>query len=389
MEVKKKIFFLLYSMNVGGVEKSLVNLLSALPREKYDIHVGLVRQEGSLLSYLPSDVTIHHISDIQEHWDELKNPPLQSIKSYIQTGRLIKAISALIVYLICKIQGSFGGWTQYVFKDTKGLEETFDLAVAYAGPTSDIDYYICKKVQAKKKIGWIHFDIDKVGRDSKLINKLYCNYEQIVAVSDSCRMKFINTFPQLEEKTIVYNNVVSPNLILSQAEGADTFEINTYSKKILTVGRISREKGQIVAIDALRILVDKGYDVVWYFIGDGNDRKACEHKALNLGVKERAVFLGTQTNPYGYMRDCDVYVQPSRYEGYCVTILEALCFNSPIVATNFTSIHEQLKERQNGFVVGMSAEEIADGIEKALLAPKISISDSFVNSDVQRLVQLF
>ena len=376
-------------MNVGGVEKSLVNLLSVLPQEIYDVHVGLVHPEGGFLPFLPTGVSLHHVTDISDHWEELKTPPLHTIWAYFLRGRFLKSLYASIVYLICKLRGSFMGWVQYVLKDTNGIETPFDIAVAYAGPSSDIDYYICKKVQAKKKIGWIHFDIDKVGRDSKLINKLYCNYEQIVAVSDSCRMKFINTFPQLEEKTIVYNNVVSPNLILSQAEGADTFEINTYSKKILTVGRISREKGQIVAIDALRILVDKGYDVVWYFIGDGNDRKACEHKALNLGVKERAVFLGTQTNPYGYMRDCDVYVQPSRYEGYCVTILEALCFNSPIVATNFTSIHEQLKERQNGFVVGMSAEEIADGIEKALLAPKISISDSFVNSDVQRLVQLF
>lgn len=375
-------------MNVGGVEKSLINLLSLLPQERYDVHVGLVHPEGDFLSFLPTGVSLHHVTDISDHWEELNKPPLHTILTYFLRGRFLKSLFASIVYLICKLRGSFMGWVQYVLKDTNGVETPFDIAVAYAGPSSDIDYYICKKVQAKKKIGWVHFDIDKVGRDSKLINKLYCNYEQIVAVSDSCRMKFVNTFPQLEEKTIVYNNVVSPKLVLSQAESADTFEINTYSKKILTVGRISREKGQIVAIEALRILVDKGYDVVWYFIGDGNDRKACEHKALNLGVKERAVFLGTQTNPYGYMRDCDVYVQPSRYEGYCVTILEALCFNSPIVATNFTSINEQLQDRENGYVVGMSAEEIADGIEKALLAPKISVSDSFVNPDVQRLVHL-
>ena len=375
-------------MNVGGVEKSLINLLSVLPQERYDVHVGLVHPEGDFLSFLPTGVSLHHVTDISDHWEELNKPPLHTILAYFLRGRFLKSLFASIVYLICKLRGSFMGWVQYVLKDTNGVETPFDIAVAYAGPSSDIDYYICKKVQAKKKIGWVHFDIDKVGRDSKLINKLYCNYEQIVAVSDSCRMKFVNTFPQLEEKTIVYNNVVSPKLVLSQAESADTFEINTYSKIILTVGRISREKGQIVAIEALRILVDKGYDVVWYFIGDGNDRKACEHKALNLGVKERAVFLGTQTNPYGYMRDCDVYVQPSRYEGYCVTILEALCFNSPIVATNFTSINEQLQDRENGYVVGMSAEEIADGIEKALLAPKISVSDSFVNPDVQRLVHL-
>ena len=375
-------------MNVGGVEKSLINLLSVLPQEIYDVHVGLVHPEGGFLPFLPTGVSLHHVTDISNHWDELNKPPLHTIFDYLLSGRILKSLYALIVYLMCKIRGGFWGWIQYVLKDTKGIDNTFDIAVAYAGPSSDIDYYICNKVRATKKIGWIHFDIDKVGYDSKLINKLYCNYEQIVAVSESCRIKFTNAFPQFEEKTIVYNNIVSPKLILSQAENANTFKTCSCSKKLLTVGRISKEKGQIVAIDALRILVGKGYDVVWYFVGDGNDRKACEQKALNLGVMERAVFLGTQTNPYGYMRDCDVYVQPSRYEGYCVTILEALCFNSPIVATNFTSINEQLQDRENGYVVGMSAEEIADGIEKALLAPKISNSDSFVNSDVQRLVHL-
>lgn len=385
---RKSIFFLLYSMNVGGVEKSLINLLSVLPQEIYDVHVGLVHPEGDFLSFLPTGVSLHHVTDISDHWEELNKPPLHTIFNFLLSGRILKSLYALIVYLICKLRGSFMGWVQYVLKDTKGIERLYDIAVAYAGPSSDVDYYICNKVCANKKIGWIHFDVDKVGRDSKLINKLYCNYEQIVAVSESCRIKFTNAFPQFEEKTIVYNNIVSPKLILSQAENANTFKTSSCSKKLLTVGRISKEKGQIVAIDALRILVGKGYDVVWYFVGDGNDRKACEQKALNLGVMERAVFLGTQTNPYGYMRDCDVYVQPSRYEGYCVTILEALCFNSPIVATNFTSINEQLQDRENGYVVGMSAEEIADGIEKALLAPKISNSDSFVNSDVQRLVHL-
>lgn len=375
-------------MNVGGVEKSLINLLSVLPREKYDIHVGLVHPEGGLLPYLPSDVTIHHISDIQDHWDELKNPPLQTIKTYIQTGRLIKALWALIVYLMCKIQGSFMGWTKYILKDTKGLEETFDLAVAYAGPTSDIDYYICKHVKANKKICWIHFDVDKVGIDLKLINDLYCNYSNIVVVSKTCKEKFDRLFPKFVGKTIVFNNVVSKKLLISQAEGAQTFQTDIQSKKILTVGRISREKGQIVALDALKILLKKGYDVSWFFVGDGKDKQACLQKTIDEGMREHAVFLGTLTNPYGYMRDCDVYVQPSRYEGYCVTILEALCFGAPIVATRFTSIEEQLKNRENSFIVGMSAEDIAKGIEKALMVQKYSDSGNTEGSDIKELLSV-
>ena len=373
-------------MNVGGVEKSLINLLSVLPREKYDIHVGLVHQEGGLLPYLPSDVTIHHISDIQEHWDELKNPPLQTIKSYIQTGRLIKALLALIVYLVCKIRGSFMRWTQYILKDIKGLEGTFDLAVAYAGPASDIDYYLCNKIQAKKKIGWIHFDISKFGIDIKMVRKLYGQYERIFVVSETGKSIFDQTFKQFKDKTKVFHNIVSPSQIRELATSGESFQDDYNGVRILTVGRISQEKGQFVAIQALKSLKDKGYHVRWYFIGEGSDLEHCKNEVDRLGVSEDVSFLGTKTNPYAYMKDCDIYMQPSRHEGFCITLAEALCFANPIVATDFTGAREQLKARENGFVVGMSAENISEGIEKALTASQMSNLRDVGNTDIEEFL---
>lgn len=386
METKKKIFFLLYSMNIGGVEKSLVNLLSIIPREKYDIHVGLVHPEGALLPLLPSDVTIHHVTDISRHWKELKVPPLVSIKEYVSTRRWINAFVAFFVYLLCKVQKSFMLWVKYLLRDSQGIKETFDIAVAYAGPSSDIDYYICKKIKAKKKIGWIHFDIDKVNYDACLINELYPFFQGIIVVSDSCKRKFESSFPCFKEKIQTFNNVISPQLIRFQARSGATFDDNSKSRRILTVGRISKEKGQMVAIDALKILIDKGYDVAWYFIGDGNERKACEKKAFQMGIKDKVIFLGSLVNPYGFMRDCDIYVQPSRYEGYCVTILEALCFGAPIVATNFTSIEEQLNNRRNSFITDMDADSLANGIIRALSASRDLYGSDNINIDIHHLL---
>ena len=403
MGVKKKIFFLLYSMNIGGVEKSLLNLLSVLPREKYDIHVGLVHQEGGLLAYLPSDVTIHQIYDIQEHWDELKNPPLHTIKTYIQTGRFIKSLLALIVYAICKIQGSFWGWTQYILEDTNGLEDTFDLAVAYAGPTSDIDYYVCNKIQAQKKLGWVHFDVSKFWIDRKVVRQLYSRYERIFVVSETGKMIFDRIFPQFKGKTEVFHNVVSPSRIRELAASGESFKDKFTGKRILTVGRVSPEKGQFVAIQALKTLKEKGYDIRWYFIGEGNELEHCKNEVDRLGLSEDVVFFGTKTNPYAYMQDCDIYMQPSRHEGFCITLAEALCFGNPIVATDFTGAREQLKERENGFVVGMSTQlkerengfvvgmstgNIVDGIEKALTASRILIVPCEGITDINKLLLL-
>ena len=114
----------------------------------------------------------------------------------------------------------------------------------------------------------------------------------------------------------------------------------------------------------------------------------CHDEAKRLGVAEQVVFLGTKTNPYAYMRDCDIYVQPSRHEGFCITLAEALCFGNPIVATDFTGAKEQLKERENGFVVAMSAETIASGIEKALSVSKTAKVREDKNLDVRRLLSL-
>lgn len=375
-------------MNVGGVEKSLVNLLSALPRERYDIHVGLIFQEGALLPYLPSDITIHHITDIQEHWDELKNPPLQTIKTYIQTSKFIKTLWALIIYLTCEIQGSFMWWTQFILKDAKGFDKTFDLAVAYAGPASDIDYYICNKIQAKKKIGWVHFDISKFWIDRKVVQQLYGQYERIFVVSETGKQIFDQRFPQFKDKTEVFHNVVSPSQIRELATSGESFQDDYNGVRILTVGRISQEKGQAVAIQALKILKGKGYHIRWYFIGEGSNLEHCKNEVDRLGVSEDVSFLGTKTNPYAYMRDCDIYMQPSRHEGYCITLAEALCFGNPIVATDFTGAREQLKERENGFVVGMSAKNIAEGIEKALIAPQMSIVPCIESMDVSKLLSL-
>lgn len=385
---KKKVFFLVFSLNVGGVEKSLINLLSFLPAECYDIHVGLVWPEGKLMDLLQPNIKVNVIYDLSERWKELNDPPLKTIKKYFFSCCFLKAMIAFWIYLKCKLSGSFFWWTDYVLANSNGILEMFDLAIAYAGPATDIDYYICKKVQAKKKIGWVHFDISKFGIDKKTINQLYKQYERIFVVSETGKALFDQVFPQFKRKAEVFHNIVSPILVKKSAATGETFRDCFNGKRILTVGRISPEKGQLFAIYALRILVDKGYNIRWYFIGEGSDMIYCKNVAERLRLSEYVVFLGTKMNPYAFMRDCDIYMQPSRHEGFCITLAEALCFGNPIVATDFTGAREQLVDRENGFVVGMDAEAIASGIEKALSASKTTKVMDIENSDVEKLLSL-
>jgi glycosyltransferase involved in cell wall biosynthesis len=197
--------------------------------------------------------------------------------------------------------------------------------------------------------------------------RIYRHYQKIFVVSVAAKQIFDNVFPQFKNKTEVRYNIVPKEQIRQLADEGNTFPDDFHGKRILTVGRISKEKGQRMALGALKILINKGYDVRWYFVGDGFDLEFYRQFAVESGLADYSIFLGLQTNPYGYMRDCDIYVQPSLHEGFCITLAEALCFNHPIVCTQFTGAVEQLKDRNSSIVVDISPEALAEGVEKFLI----------------------
>ncbi len=361
-----KVYFQLLSMNVGGVEKSLLGLLTTLPRDEYEIHLGLLSTTGGYMDFVPNDVYVHEIGCYESLKRLLNDPPLSTIKAFLVHGCVIEALVHIVLYVLYKVSGSRYYFYKYIMRNVPVVEDEYDVAVAYAGPNQMVDFFVCEKIKAKKRYGWIHFDVTKFGIDKGMTRKLYKQYEKVFVVSETAKKKFDEMFPALECKTEVRYNVVSKEQILSMANVGKTFDDGYEGKRILTVGRLSSEKGQDVSVEALKKLVDEGYDVKWYYVGEGILCNVCEQKAKELGISERVVFLGLQTNPYGYMRDCDIYVQPSRHEGYCITLAEARCFTAPIVATNFTGAEEQLNSYPQSVVTGMSANDIADGIMRFL-----------------------
>lgn len=357
---KKRLFFLLFSMNVGGVEKSLLGLLDTLSPEEYEVHVGLLQRKGGFLGMLPEWVVLHDCC--RGGWDMLHEPPLQIIMENVKNAHFVLAIRLLFGYLVYKMTKDWTIYYNAVLKNEEEIECDFDAAYAYAGPATIIDYYICRKIRAKEKYGWIHFDVTRVWIDRKMTSQLYKEYKKIFIVSETAKMKFDAFFPEFRNKTEVRYNIVSKEKILFLSKSGNTFDDNFEGVRILTVGRLSKEKGQDVTVIALKKLVEKSMNVKWYYVGDGDLLQQCKQLAKEEGVDDRTVFLGLCSNPYGYMRDCDIYVQPSRHEGYCITLEEARCFNVPIVATDFAGAKEQLTTYSAGKVVGFSAEDIANGI---------------------------
>lgn len=362
----KKILFMCINMNIGGTEKALLNMISEMPRDEFDITILMLEEYGDFLEYIPKDIKVKYLNYYKEIKNILNVPPQYTAKSLIKQGKVIEGINTLIMHIASKIKDDRSIFLNYVLKNYPNIIHEYDIAVAYAGPMDFISYFIINKVKARKKIQWIHFDVNKVGLSKKFAENIYSKFDKIFVVSNEGKDKLLTLVPKLSKKTDVFFNIISSNLILKKANEDIAFDDNYNGIRILTVGRLAQEKGQDLCIKALKMLRNDGYNIKWYCIGDGKYRKKYEDIVKENALEEDFIFLGSKMNPYKYMKNCDIYVQSSRHEGYCITLAEARCFNNPIVTTNFTGANEQIKNEFNGLVCGISEYEIYKNIKRLL-----------------------
>ena len=364
--MKKKILFMVSSMNIGGVEKSLLSLLAVIPKEKYEITILTLDKKGGFLEYIPNNVKL-----IEAEWFKYIKPlimdsPQNIIKRYIKNYEFLKIPSFIYSYFKSKKTNDRYIYYKHVLKSIPECKEKYDAAIAYAGPTEIIDAYISRKVKAEKKIAWVHFDISKHKINKKLYNNLYERFDKIFAVSNECKKKLDEIIPAVRNKSEVLLNIVSEDLINEMSESNIDFDDNYKGIKIITVGRLSKEKGQDLAIKTLAKLKKDRYDVKWYCIGEGNSRQEFEQLIKEYNLENDFLLLGATSNPYPYIKNADIYVQTSRHEGYCLTLAEAKALNKPIVTTDFIGAYEQIKNNENGIIVSCNENDLADAIRKLI-----------------------
>ena len=275
--MKKKILFMVSSMNIGGVEKSLLSLLSVIPKEKYDITILTLEKKGGFLDYIPSYIKIEEATWFKDIKPIIMESPQSTVKRYLAKGKLFKIPSFVYSYYKSKNTGDRYIYYKNILKGIPYNEEVYDAAIAYAGPTEIIDAYIEHKVKAEKKIGWVHFDISKHNINEKLYKLLYEKFNKIFVVSNEANKKLNEIIPSTVGKSEVLLNIISKDLVCNMANKEIDFDDKFDGIKIVTVGRLSKEKGQDLAINALYKLINDGYKVRWYCIGEGNARKEYEY----------------------------------------------------------------------------------------------------------------
>lgn len=242
----------------------------------------------------------------------------------------------------------------------------YDLAISFNDP----HYIIGEKVNAKDKLAWFHTDASRIQFCDNIEKEMWGMSDYAVNVSENCKAAFDKAHPYLSRfHSLLIENILPKELICKQAEESQNDIPSKGSLALLSVGRFCDAKNFDNVPDICRRLVADGFDVKWYLIGYGGDEPLIRQKIDEAGMQERVIILGKKDNPYPYMRACDLYVQPSRYEGKAVTVREAQMLGKPVVITSYTTSGSQLEDGVDGMIVPMDNAGCAAGIAALLRDP--------------------
>ncbi|NOU97342.1 glycosyltransferase [Paenibacillus sp. LMG 31456] len=373
--MKKNVLISVYDMEIGGIERSLINMLESFDYDRYKVDLLICNHAGDFMSLIPKQV---HVLPQIDNYTVYRKPIIQCIKE----GHYSTSFIRIVCKGIAKYKAMFRNLKegpgyiqmQLVSKYTSyfmpRIPQRYDLAISYAWPHD----LIAQKVTADKKIAWIHTDYSELEIDNKLDLAVWNKFDSIASVSEACTKSFLAAYPSLEKKVIVVENITSPAFIKKMAAETSSIQKKTAEAfTIVSVGRLSFVKGFDMAVEALKKLHDKGLtNIKWYVIGYGGYETELKQLIAYHSLEDSFILLGKKTNPYPYIQACDLYVQPSRYEGKAVTVTEAQILGKPILITNYPTARSQVEEGVDGFICTLSVEGIVEGIQKFVESDELS-----------------
>lgn len=365
--MKKKVFVFSHAMEIGGAERALLGLLNCMDYSKYDVDLFLMRHSGELMELIPEDV---NLLPPDRKYSSLAIPIINVVKNGefdIAFGRITGKLNAekfnkKMSY--CNSEAALEYSHKYTQKYMPMMsDKEYDLAISFLTP----HYFVSEKVRAKKKIAWIHTDYSYLNLDITSELKMWSAYDNIISISNDVTKAFLTKFPSLENKIVLIENISSKVFIESQAEMFDvTDEMSNSDIKLLSVGRFCEAKNFDNVPEIASIIKSKGIDFKWYIIGYGGDEQLIRSKITEFNMEDTVIILGKKENPYPYMKACDIYVQPSRYEGKAVTVCEALLLNKPVVITDYPTAHSQIKNGFDGIIVPLDNQGCANALAEIM-----------------------
>ncbi|WP_395042737.1 glycosyltransferase [Flavobacterium sp.] len=393
----KNICFVIPSLDAGGAEKALLNLLSVIDYTKYKVDLIVFIKKGIFLKQLPPQVTV---ISIEGNYTTFSLGLFSSIISSLKKGNLKLVFHRILFALKNRTSKNTSNaeqisWTN-CSKSIPNFNKEYDVAIGALEKSSI--YFVVDKLNAKSRIGWIHTNYSKSGMKKEFDINYFEKLNFLIAVSQECKDDLQLNFPKLKDAIKVIYNIVSPSLIQKlSTENITDINFNATQTTILTVARLSKEKGIDLALNASIELLKMGIQFKWYIIGDGSERNNLEQKIKENNLQETFILLGLKENPYPFVKQANIYIQPSRYEGKSIAIDEAKILQKPIIITNYPTAKDQIDNGVNGIISEMNGTAMAQNIVSLINNP--TIIDNFclnlknenlgTESEIFKLYELF
>lgn len=367
MSNRKSVLIVISGMEIGGAQKSLISFLKSLEEAglstQYEVDVIVGRPKGLFMNQFPSFVNVLPTPPElvwlgTPHGDELL-AKYSSLRGRI--GKLTWMLTNKQRVFHNKLNEEQRIWVNWRHL-VPALQKHYDVAISYMNGFPG--YYVMDKVNAKRKILWIHNEYQKLGYNTDFDRPFYASCDQVVTISDACVESFTQAFPEFADKTILLYNITLVSDVLAKGARNDAPEFEqTRALRILSVGRLAAQKQFGLAIQTAAALKQRGVDFLWLIVGDGPDRELLQAQIDERGLQDSMKLVGQRANPYAYMARCDVFVQTSLYEGKSIVLDEAKLFGKPIVVTDYPTASDIIQHDRNGLICPMDAQKLADAIE--------------------------
>ena len=369
--MKKQILFAIHYLELGGAEMSLLGLLESLDYNTMDVDLFLYSHRGELIRFIPPQVNL--MPEIPEY-AQIERPIKKVLKDgffRIALARL-KAKALFRRYAKRKHPKDGAAIFSFVASEVSSIlpdinpQKEYDVAVSYLTPHD----YVLDHINAKEKVAWIHTDYTRIDVNTELELPVWSKFNRIVSISSDVTRNFLQVFPSLADKIEVRPNMVSARFVQSRADeispGAVRKEMPEAEGRInlLSVGRFCYPKNYDNVPDICRRIRNNGIDAYWYLIGYGGDKELIERMISESGMTNFVKILGKKENPYPYIKACDIYVQPSRFEGSPMTVLEANVLEKAIILTDFPTARSVAEGLRNCIIVPLDNEKCANAISE-------------------------
>jgi glycosyltransferase involved in cell wall biosynthesis len=365
----KKILFVINTMGRAGAEKSMTELMKVIDPNRFELHLLVLINRGEMYDEVPSYVKVHNKRIDHRSVFTAKGFLMKTVlKAMFQSLAIFRELPYLIRSIDTqrkqgRVQFDKLCW-KMISDAAPRINEKFDVAIAYL--EGGAAYYVADHVTAEKKAAFIHTDYQKAGYTPYLDHGCYGKMDQLFIVSEDAKKSFLDIYPQYVPKVKLFHNIIHKEAIQKAAEDGKGFQDDVQGLRILTIARLHYQKAIDLAIAAFSELKSQKYNIRWYVIGEGELKPELEALAAALQVSEDFIFLGARANPYPYLKQCDIYVHATRFEGKSIAIQEAQALGKAIVVSDCSGNRELIQDHINGLVVSLDKYSIAAGIKKLL-----------------------